>query len=81
MYRLNYLPWDGTIGGVIRLSDNANIGLSETNPDFREFLEWNKAQKTPLDLNSTIVPVKPEPVRDLAGEITELRDRVAILEK
>ena len=57
--------------------DNADIGLSEQNPDFVEFLKWNKAQKTPLDLNSTIDVVKPiDPLKaewDKATTVAQLK--------
>lgn len=69
MYKLNYSDMTGRVGGVIRLSDNASIPLCEGNTDYQEFLIWNSKQKTPLDLNSTIEPVKPEPVKDLEKEV------------
>jgi hypothetical protein len=43
-----------------------------------EFLEWNSKQPTPLDLNSTIEVVKPEPTRDLAKELDELKAQVTL---
>ena len=30
------------------------IPICDANADYQEFLEWNKEQKTPLDLKSTI---------------------------
>jgi len=47
-------------------------------PTTQTSIVWNKAQKVPLDLKSTIAPVVPEPVRDLAKEIDELKAQVAI---
>ena len=61
-------------------NDNMSIPICEGNTDYQEFLKWNKVQKTPLDLNSTIEVVKPEPVRDLAKELDELKGKVIVLE-
>lgn len=87
MYKLLYNPIDGKLSGIKKISEGGSIPLCEANTDYQEFLIWNSEQKTPLDLNSTIEPVKPEPVRDLAAEITvqkaeidELKIKVAGLE-
>ena len=69
MYKLNYDITTGKISCIIRLSDNASIPICAGNTDYQTFLVWNKAQKTPLDLNSTIPVVPPVPPRDLAKEI------------
>ncbi len=59
MYKLNYdIYGSGKVIGIWRLSDGAYIDLWESKPEYQAFLTWNKAQKTPLDLNSTIEPVK-----------------------
>ena len=56
MYELVY---DSTTGKVIGLVKNgSSIPFSEMNPDYQEFLSWNKVQETPLDLNSTIETYK-----------------------
>jgi len=78
MYALNYC--DGKAASIRRLSDGADIGLSEGNPDYRAFLDWNAIQATPLDLKSTVEVVKPV-ARDLAAEITALEKRLATTEK
>jgi len=80
MYVLNYDTMTGKVLNVKRLSDNAYIPLDERNMDYQDFLKWNSKQTTPLDLNSTIEPVKPQPVRDLAAEIDELKTKVKDLE-
>lgn len=80
MYKLLYNLQTGQLSCIVRLSDNACIPLCKDNIDYQEFLKWNKAQETPLDLNSTIEPVKPEPVRDLARELDDLKAKVAVLE-
>ena len=36
--------------------DKADIPLAPGNSDFREFLEWNKVQPTPLDLEAVDQP-------------------------
>ena len=80
MYELAYDNTTGKVSGIRRLSDNASIPLCEGNADYQEFLIWNKAQTTPLDLSSTIEPVKPEPAKDLAKEIDDLQVRIEKLE-
>jgi hypothetical protein len=71
MYKLNYSPIDGHVCSI--QNGNMSIPICEGNSDYQEFLIWNKAQEVPLDLNSTIEVVKPEPVRDLAKDITDLK--------
>jgi len=78
MYKLRY-GFDGKVSGVA--IGNKYIPASTDNVDFQNFLEWNKAQKEPLDLNSTIEPVKPQPVRDFAKEIDELKAKISALEE
>ncbi len=73
MYELKHSPITGEIACVIRLSDGANIPLCKDNKDYAEFLKWNSEQEIPLDLNSTIEVVKPEPARDLAKEIDTMK--------
>ena len=79
MYKLIYSDISGRVASVIKTDGNItySFGLSEDNTDYQAFLKWNKAQKTPLDLKSTIEVVKPEPVRDLAKEIDVLKSQVA----
>ena len=81
MYKLRYDMNTGKVTSITRLSDGASIPLCEGNTDYQEFLKWNKAQETPLDLNSTIPVIPPEPARDLAKEIDELKARIVKLEK
>jgi uncharacterized protein YfeS len=52
MYQLLYRTQDGKVESVKRLSTGASIPLCEGNTDYQAFLEWNKEQSTPLDLNS-----------------------------
>ena len=73
MYSLNYDKFTGKVSGIKRLPDNAFIPLCETNTDYQEFLIWNKAQKTPLDLNSTIPVILPVPARDFAKELDVIK--------
>ena len=55
---------------VLALDSEGNkYVLQAGNIDYLEFLEWNKEQKTPLDLKSTIPVIPPVPPRDLAGEV------------
>ena len=51
-YKLLFDEKTGKPRGVRRLLDNADIPLIEGNSDFRELLEWNKVQPTPLDLEA-----------------------------
>jgi hypothetical protein len=80
MYKLFYDQITGKVASIIRLSDNASIPLDERNMDFQAFLKWNSAQAVPLDLKSTIEPIKPAPVRDLAAEVDLLKSKVTTLE-
>ena len=49
-YKLIY----GDDGKVSTINlDNSYIPICDANADYQEFLEWNKEQKTPLDINST----------------------------
>lgn len=77
------LFFDRQTGKVIYIigKDNRCIPICEGNTDYQEFLKWNAQQPTPLDLNSTIKSVKPEPPRDLAKEIDELRIEIATLKR
>lgn len=78
MYKLSYDPAMGKVDVIIRLSDTAHVPLCPDNTDFQQFLEWNKAQKVPLDLDSTIGPVKPEPARDVLKELDALKAQVGV---
>ena len=79
MYELIYNKITGKVQSI--QNGNMSIPLCEANTDYQGFLKWNKAQKTPLDLNSTIPVVPPIPERDLAKELDELKAKVAELEK
>ena len=74
MYTLNYGP-DGKVSSI--QNDTMSIPLCPDNTDYQQFLEWNKAQKKPLDLKSTIEPVTPEPIRDLAAEVDDIKTALA----
>ena len=87
-YKPSYNALTGKLVCIIRLKDKVLIPICEDNADYREFLLWNSQQQTPLDLNSTIEPVKPESEGfDLATaaqklkEIDTLKARVQKLEK
>ena len=80
-YSLTYSAFTGRVDSIRRLKDNACIPLCEDNTDYQEFLEWNKEQKEPLDLKSTIEPVKPEPVRDYLAEIDYLTNQITSLKE
>jgi hypothetical protein len=79
MYELIYNLGTGVVNGLKRLSDNASIPICEDNSDYQDFLAWNKEQKEPLDLKSTIEPIKPLPVRDLAKEIDVIKAQISVL--
>jgi hypothetical protein len=81
MYELYYSVETGKVVAINCLSKKISIPLCEDNTDYQDFLIWNKAQKTPLDLSSTIPVIPPEPVRDLAQDMDELKARVTKLEK
>lgn len=49
------------------------------NSDYQAFLEWNGEQDIPLDLNSTIPVVAPEPARDLMAELDVMKVDIAKL--
>ena len=55
-YKLLFDERTGKPRGVRRLLDGACIPLAPGNSDFREFLEWNKVQPTPLDLEAVDRP-------------------------
>jgi len=83
MYKLCYDPMTGKVVTIKLLSANSEqhvfIRICDS-PEFTAFLIWNKVQKTPLDLNSTIEVVRPVPPRDLAKELTDLQLKVTALE-
>lgn len=74
MYQLTYNMITGKVAGLIK--NGSAIPLCEANTDYQDFLKWNSEQLKPLDLNSTIEVVKPEPARDLAKELDELKAQV-----
>ena len=47
-YKILKDPYSGKQSGVLRLSDNASIPLSEGNTDYQEYLKWLEAGNTPL---------------------------------
>ena len=49
---------------------NMIIPIEPMNGDFSQFLEWNKAQKKPLDYETSIV-VKPRPEEEPAETLEE----------
>lgn len=51
-YKLLFDEKTGKPRGVRRLLDGACIPLAPGNSDFREFLEWNRMQPTPQDLEA-----------------------------
>lgn len=51
MYSLIYIQPDGRVSGI-RRADGATIPIAEGNADYQAFLEWNREQAIPLDLNS-----------------------------
>lgn len=67
MYELTYNLITGKVSGIKRLSDNTHIPICEGNSDYWKFIKWNSEQEVPLDLNSTI-----EPVRNTIGEYEAL---------
>lgn len=64
MYILNY-GLNGKVASIQR--GNMSIPICEDNTDYQAFLEWNKQQKEPLDLESTI-PI-PGPTDEQKKEI------------
>lgn len=60
MYEPKYDPKTGGCLGVIRLSDFASIEEDPANMDWQDFLAWNAAQPTPLDLSDLPLP-EPTP--------------------
>ena len=52
MYKLNYDTETGKVESIQK--DNMTIPICEGNIDYQEFLEWNKEQKIPLDINSSL---------------------------
>jgi hypothetical protein len=75
MYQLVY-DLLGKASTIKRLSDGAFIPIANDNSDYQDFLKWNSTQKKPLDLKSTIEPVKPGTARDLATEIDSLKSDI-----
>ena len=76
MYKLQYDDSTGKVSVIVK-DTLTFIPLCAENTDFQDFLKWNSEQETPLDLNSTIEVVPPEPARDLAKEIDDLKAQVA----
>ena len=79
MYSLGYGP-NGKVCSIqkdgelyVSLGGNTWDSESTNTIHYQEFLIWNKAQKTPLDLNSTIEVVKPVPPRNLVAEIDTMK--------
>ena len=62
--------------------DAMSIPIAEGNRDYQEFLEWNKQQKTPLDLKSTIaVKAQAQPTQaELLSELNRLIDSAQAIE-
>jgi hypothetical protein len=58
------------------------IPICDANSDYQEFLEWNKQQKTPLDLKSTIaVKIQTQPTQaELLSEFQSLLSRASEIE-
>lgn len=48
MYQLKNDKLKNEICAIIRLSDNANIPISEGNRDYQKYLEWIAQGNTPL---------------------------------
>uniref|UniRef100_A0A6M3L3T0 Uncharacterized protein n=1 Tax=viral metagenome TaxID=1070528 RepID=A0A6M3L3T0_9ZZZZ len=80
MYELRYSPMTGKVSCIVR-DGKDSIPICEANSYYQEFLKWNKTQKTPLDLKSTVPIVSPLPVGTVDQRIDKLEARVAILEK
>lgn len=40
MYKLTKILFEGSIGHIIRLSDNATIPMTEDNIDYQAYLRW-----------------------------------------
>ena len=76
MYKLQYDDSTGKVSVIVK-DTLTFIPLCAENTDFQDFLKWNSEQETPLDLNSTIEVVPPEPARDLAKEIDDLKSQLS----
>ena len=57
MYKLIYNDRN-TVGSIQK--GNMSIPICEDNTDYQEFIEWNKEQEVPLDLNSVYTPTEAE---------------------
>lgn len=53
-----------------------SIPIAENNSEFREFLSWNKKQKTPLDYNKKIV-VETVKEKSIAERVSELETLIS----
>ena len=87
MYILNY-DLNGkpsTITKIIKEGEGVSFAINDNLSEFQEFLKWNKAQKTPLDLNSTIEVIKPvDPMIALKADYksaTTATQKIAIIAK
>ena len=47
-YKLGSKDFNGNLGGIIRLSDNACIPLAPDNTDYQAYLKWVSEGNTPL---------------------------------
>ena len=71
MYKVSY-NFNGNPVGIQSLDETMNIPLDERNRDFRKFLEWNKAQKKPLDYETPIEPRPQEPEETMEEKIKRI---------
>jgi len=77
MYTLIYSS-DGKVGSIQK--GNMSIPICEENMDYHDFLLWNSKQEIPLDLDSTIEPIKSTPEQLREKLITEKMREMAIAE-
>lgn len=75
--------------------DGKGIPISDTNFDFREFLDWNAKQETPLDYTTPIQIDKPAPapsqdekiaalevmVKRLSGDVKQTDEEIDLMVK
>ena len=72
MYNVNYSV-EGKPSSIQR-EDGASIPFEPLNKDFRKFLEWNKAQKAPLNYEKSIAVEPPKPTETLEEKIGRIVD-------
>ncbi len=80
MYTICYDTATGRAASIKR-ADGASIPIDPKNKDFRNFLEWNTNQETPLDYVTQIEVIPPKHAPTHEERILYLEDEVRKLKE